>query len=90
ADEGRIAECRFEQATVPFALAYDEPRKSDYVARLRERDWSPAAARFALVGWTNPRISTEPRWIATDTCEPFVFDTGDFKIDLRELVRDRP
>lgn len=89
-DEPRIAACRFQIASVPLHVALEgEARQRDYVARLRARDWSRAAARFALVAWTNPQIGSEPRWIATDTCEPFVFSGDGWEIDLREMARRR-
>ena len=89
-DDPRIAACRFQQASIPLHVALEgEARQRDHVARLRERDWSRAAARFALVAWTNPQIRSEPRWIATDTCEPFVFRGDGWEIDLREMARQR-
>lgn len=90
ADEPRIAACRFRKASIPLHAAMDgEKSQRDYVARLRERDWGSAAARIALVAWANPKFSSEPRWIATDTCEPFVFKGDGWEIDPREMARQR-
>jgi hypothetical protein len=90
-DRRWLAACRFERASIPFGTDREsESGRQAYVARLRDRDWSPAAARFALVqagGLSN--AGDPPRWIATDTCEPFVFKAGDWEIDLRESVRRR-
>ena len=89
-DNPKIVACRFQTASIPLEVAMEgETRQRDYVARLRERHWRNAAARFALVAWTNPRIGSEPRWIATDTCEPFVFRGAGWELDLREMVRRR-
>lgn len=89
-DDPRIAACRFERASVPLDVALNgEARQQDYVARLRERDWTRVAARFARVARTNPQIPSEPRWIATDICEPFVFRGDGWEIDLRAMARRR-
>ena len=90
-DRPWIAACRFEKAEVPFGGGQEsEAERQEAVALLRDRDWGPAAARFAFVqtgGLANG--GDPPRWIATDTCEPFVFKAGDWEIDLRESVRRR-
>ena len=90
-DRAWIAACRFEKASIPSGgdLASASQRKAD-LALVRERDWSPAAARFAFVqagGLSNS--GDPPHWIATDTCQPFVWKAGDWEIDLRESVRQR-
>jgi hypothetical protein len=87
-DDRRIALCRFEQASVPASWG-DEARRRQSVARLRERDWKPAAARLAFVAWRNPAMSAGPGWIATDTCRPFVFKGDGWEIDLRKMVGEK-
>ena len=91
ADNPSIAECRFESATVPGLLDMDPQfDRGAFIARLRPEDWSPAGGRFAYVAWASPHMAGLPRrWIATDTCEPFVWDAGEFQIDLREMARSR-
>lgn len=91
-DRPWIAACRFEKATLPYSgdLGSEAERQRD-VASVREGDWSPAAARFAFVQAGGlVKDSNPPRWIATDTCEPFVFKAGDWEIDLRRSVPGRP
>ena len=89
ADDPAIAECRFEKASVPGLLGV-EPAGVDPAAGLRERDWKPAAARLALVRRGGPlEPMGPPRWIAADTCEPFVFKAGEWEIDLRAMARRR-
>jgi hypothetical protein len=94
-DEPKIAACRFQQASIPFQTTpirdatEAEAEKRKQIARLPDRSWTSAAARFALVAWVDPRIRSEPRWIATDTCQPFVWRGEGWEIDLREMARRR-
>jgi len=89
-DDPRIAACHFQQASIPLHVALEGGASArDYVARLPEREWSRAAARFALVAWANPQMGSEPSWIATDTCQPFTFRGEGWEIDLREMARQR-
>jgi hypothetical protein len=89
ADDPGIAECRFEKASVPGLLG-GEPAGADPGSHLRDRDWKPAAARFALVRRSRPLEPVgAPYWVAADTCEPFVFKAGEWEIDLRAMARRR-
>jgi hypothetical protein len=79
-DRPWIAACRFEKAGIASSgdLGSDSQRKAD-ITLVREGDWSPAAARFAFVQAGGlVKDANPPRWIATDTCEPFVFKAGDW------------
>jgi hypothetical protein len=93
-DEPRIAECRFERASISGFLSSGgaDDRREDQMARLRERDWSKASARFALVAPSAP-VGAGPRspgeWIATDTCQPFVFRGEGWEIDPRDMIRNQ-
>lgn len=85
ADDPAIAECRFEKASVPGLIDREESGRPE---RIPERNWTPAAARFALVrpgGALDP--AGPPRWVAADTCQPFVWKVGDGEIDLRAIAR---
>lgn len=87
-DDPRIAECRFEAASVAGSLA-DPDRLSRPAQPVRERDWKPAAARLAFVAQGKFDALGPPSWVATDTCEPFVFKAGGLEIDLRAMARRR-
>lgn len=87
-DDRRIAECRFEAASV--AGSFPDPQMPRRSARsVGERDWKPAAARLAFVAAGRFDGLGRPSWVATDTCEPFVFKAGELEIDLREMARRR-
>ncbi len=88
ADDRRIAECRFESASV--AGSFPDPERGRRSAdSVRERDWKPTAARFAFVAAGRFDALGPPSWVATDTCEPFVFKAGELEFDLRDMARRR-
>ncbi|HEU0135191.1 MAG TPA: hypothetical protein VFR28_10235 [Allosphingosinicella sp.] len=87
-DDRRIAECRFEKASIPGAFG-DEAQRRRSIRYLRERDWKPASARFAFVAEGRFDSLGKPSWVATDACEPFVFKAGELDVDLREAARRR-
>lgn len=88
ADDSRIAECRFEKASIAGSFG-DEAQLRRSIAALRERDWEPAAARLAFVAAGRFDALGKASWVATDTCEPFVFKAGELEFDLREMARQR-
>lgn len=89
ADDPRIAECSFDKASIAGSFGDEEQRRRS-IAALRERHWKPAAARLAFVAAAGRFEAVgKPSWVATDTCEPFVFKAGEMEFDLREIARRR-